>query len=386
MTMTEVIPSELVLKHQFSDRVPIRSIVSRPDGVAGLAGQRVRVRGWVRTGREQGHGRFAFLAVNDGSCPANLQVIIDADVSELGRLLATGTSISVDGLLNEDIFNCTNSERSGICDTFFLSREFLYVNTPIITTSDCEGAGEMFQVTTLLSEAEKREKDLIENPPPLEADVEAGKLVVKEKGEALHQLKAAKADKAEIVVALAELNKAKENAYLTVSGQLQVETYACGVGNVYTFGPTFRAENSHTSRHLADFWMVEPEIAFADLQCYDDMEHMVEFYDKCCNERLRMVSTTPFERISYTEAVKILEEAIEGGKKFDNRVEWGIDLASEHERFLTEVKFQKPVIVYNYPKGIKTFYMRLNDDSKTVAAMDVLVPKDSGNGAGSGAI
>ncbi|CAN1152861.1 Asparagine--tRNA ligase, cytoplasmic 1 [Linum perenne] len=233
----------------------------------------------------------------------------------------------------------------------------------------------MFQVTTLLSEAEKREKDLIENPPPLEADVEAGKLVVKEKGEALHQLKAAKADKAEIVVALAELNKAKENAYLTVSGQLQVETYACGVGNVYTFGPTFRAENSHTSRHLADFWMVEPEIAFADLQCYDDMEHMVEFYDKCCIERLRMVSTTPFERISYTEAVKILEEAIEGGKKFDNRVEWGIDLASEHERFLTEVKFQKPVIVYNYPKGIKTFYMRLNDDSKTVAAMDVLVPK-----------
>ncbi|CAN1122687.1 Asparagine--tRNA ligase, cytoplasmic 3 [Linum perenne] len=351
--MTDVIPSELVLKHQFSHRVPIRSIVSRPDGGAALAGQRVRVGGWVKTGREQGHGRFAFLAVNDGSCLASLQVIIDASVSELGRLLATGTSISVDGMLKVPPEGTTQKIelrveqvlRVGPADptnypipktkfkhrhsleflrdhihfrprtdtissiarirnalevathSFFQENGFLSVKTPIITTSDCEGAGEMFQVSTLFSEAETREKDLIENPPPSEAAIEAGKLVVKEKGEALHQLKAAKAEKAVIVVALAELNKAKENvskleersklkpgipqkdgkidyaadffgrqAFLTVSGQLQLETYTCGVGNVYTFGPTFRAENSHTSRHLAEFWMVEPEIAFADLQ------------------------------------------------------------------------------------------------------------------------
>ncbi|CAN1758294.1 Asparagine--tRNA ligase, cytoplasmic 1 [Linum perenne] len=420
--MTDVIPSELVLKHQFSHRVPIRSIVSRPDGGAALAGQRVRVGGWVKTGREQGHGRFAFLAVNDGSCLASLQVIIDASVSELGRLLATGTSISVDGMLKVPPEGTTQKIelrveqvlRVGPADptnypipktkfkhrhsleflrdhihfrprtdtissiarirnalevathSFFQENGFLSVKTPIITTSDCEGAGEMFQVSTLFSEAETREKDLIENPPPS---------------------KDGKIDYAADFFG--------RQAFLTVSGQLQLETYTCGVGNVYTFGPTFRAENSHTSRHLAEFWMVEPEIAFADLQddmncaeayvkymccwllekCYDDMEHMVEFYDKGCIERLRMVSTTPFERISYTEAVKILEEAIEGGTKFDNRVEWGIDLSSEHERFLTEVKFQKPVILYNYPKGIKAFYMRLNDDSKTVAAMDVLVPK-----------
>ncbi|CAN1185508.1 Asparagine--tRNA ligase, cytoplasmic 1 [Linum perenne] len=477
-TMDDASPSELALKHPFSDRVPIRSIVSRPDGGAGLAGQRVRIGGWVKTGREQGKGTFAFLEVNDGSCPANLQVIVDASLYDLGQLLATGTSVSVDGMLKlppegtrqkielrvEQVLHVGPADptnypipktkltleflrdhihfrprtntissiariRNALAfatHSFFQENGFLYIHTPIITTSDCEGAGEMFQVTTIISEAEKVEKDLIKNPPPSEADVEAGKLVVKEKGEAVHQLKAAKAGKPEIVAAVAELNKAKENvskleersklkpgipqkdgkidyaadffgrqAFLTVSGQLQVETYACAVGNVYTFGPTFRAEHSHTSRHLAEFWMVEPEIAFADLQddmncaeayvkymscwlldkCYDDMELMAKLYDKGCIDRLRMVSTTPFERISYTEAVKILEEAIKGGKKFDNKVEWGIDLASEHERFLTEVKFQKPVIVYNYPKGIKAFYMRLNDDSKTVAAMDVLVPK-----------
>lgn len=181
--------------------------------------------------------------------------------------------------------------------TFFQKHGFLYVHTPIITTSDCEGAGEMFQVTTLISEAERIEKELIKNPPPSEADIEAAKLIVKEKGEAVAQLKAAKASKEEIKASVAELNKAKENvakleersklkpgipkkdgkvdytqdffarqAFLTVSGQLQVESYACAVGSVYTFGPTFRAENSHTTRHLAEFWMVEPEIAFADLQ------------------------------------------------------------------------------------------------------------------------
>ncbi|KAA8523213.1 hypothetical protein F0562_009636 [Nyssa sinensis] len=309
--------------------------------------------------------------------------------------------------------------------TFFQKHGFLYVHTPIITTSDCEGAGEMFQVTTLISDAEKLEKELIKNPPPSEADVEAAKLLVTEKGEAVTQLKSAKASKEEVCAAVAELTKAKENfsrleersklkpgipqkdgkidysqdffarqAFLTVSGQLQVETFACALSSVYTFGPTFRAEHSHTSRHLAEFWMVEPEIAFADIKddmncaeayvkflcqwlldnCLDDMEFMVKNFDKGAIDRLKMVASSDFVRISYTEAVAVLEEAAKE-RQFENKVEWGIDLASEHERYLTEVKFKLPVIVYNYPKAIKAFYMKVNADNKTVAAMDVLVPK-----------
>ncbi|XP_031258902.1 asparagine--tRNA ligase, cytoplasmic 1-like [Pistacia vera] len=477
-TVNDAASGSKVEKHAFSDRVTVRTILTRPDGGAGLAGQRVRVGGWVKTGREQGKGSFAFLEVNDGSCPANLQVIVDASVADLGQLVPTGTCVSVEGLLKNppegtkqkielrvekviDVgtvdpakypipktkltleflrdrihFRPRTNTISAVArirnalayatHTFFQENGFLYIHTPIITTSDCEGAGEMFQVTTLISEAEKIEKELIKNPPPTEADVEAAKLVVKEKGEAVAKLKSEKARKEAISASVAELTKAKENlakveersklkpgipqkdgkidylqdffarqAFLTVSGQLQVETYACAVSNVYTFGPTFRAENSHTSRHLAEFWMVEPEIAFADLKddmncaeayvkflcqwlldkCLDDMEFMAKNYDKSCIDRLRMVASTAFERISYTEAVDLLLEAVKEGKKFENNVEWGIDLASEHERYLTEVKFQKPVIVYNYPKGIKAFYMRVNDDLKTVAAMDVLVPK-----------
>lgn len=468
----------VVPKHEFSDRVPIRSILGRPDGGSGLAGQRARVGGWVKTGRKQGSGSFAFLEVNDGSCPMNLQVIVDSAVADLGLLVPTGTCVALEGVLKappegtkqkielrvEEVVHVgpvdpakyplpktkltleflrdvvhlrpkTNTIsavariRNALAyatHTFFQKHGFLYVHTPIITTSDCEGAGEMFQVTTLISEADKAEKELIKNPPPSEAEIEAAKLLVKEKGEAVAQLKSAKASKADITASVAELTKAKEKlskleerfklkpgipqkdgkidydhdffarqAFLTVSGQLQVETYACAVSSVYTFGPTFRAEQSHTSRHLAEFWMVEPEIAFADLKddmncaeayvrflcswlldnCLDDMEFMAKNFDKTCIDRLRMVASTPFERISYTEAVEILVDSVKGGKQFENKVEWGIDLASEHERYLTEVKFQKPVIVYNYPKGIKAFYMRLNDDSKTVAAMDVLVPK-----------
>ncbi|XP_038712248.1 asparagine--tRNA ligase, cytoplasmic 1-like [Tripterygium wilfordii] len=466
------------LKARFSDRVHIKSIVSRPDGGAGLAGQRVRVGGWVKTGREQGKNTFAFLELNDGSCPANLQVIVDAAVADLGQLVLTGTCVVVEGVLKlppegtkqkvelrvEQVIHVgpvdpskypipktrltleflrehihlrprTNTisavarirnELSFATHSFFQEHGFLYVHTPIITTSDCEGAGEMFQVTTLINEAEKLERELIVNPPPSKADVEAARLMDKEKGEAVAQLKASKANKQDINSAVAELKRARENvskleerfnlkpgipkkegkidygqdffgrqAFLTVSGQLQVETYACALSSVYTFGPTFRAEQSHTSRHLAEFWMVEPEIAFADLKddmncaeayvkylcqwlldkCLDDMEFMAKHIDKSCIDRLRLVASTPFVRISYTEAVELLQQAVKDGKKFENKVEWGIDLASEHERYLTEVKFQKPVIVYNYPKGIKAFYMRLNDDSKTVAAMDVLVPK-----------
>ncbi|XP_062011753.1 asparagine--tRNA ligase, cytoplasmic 1-like [Rosa rugosa] len=466
------------LKAEFSDRVPIRSIISRTDGGSGFAGQHVRVGGWVKTGRKADKDAFAFLELNDGSCPGNLQVIVEADKGDLGQLVPTGTCVVVDGVLKlppagakqkvelrvekvvhlgpvdpakyplpktkltleflRDVVHLrsrTNTIsavariRNALAyatHTFFQKHGFLYVHTPIITTSDCEGAGEMFQVTTLISEGERLERELIKNPPPSEADLEAAKLIIKEKGDAVSQLKSAKASKEEIGAAVAELKRAKENdlkleersklqpgipkkdgkidytqdffarqAFLTVSGQLQVESYACALSSVYTFGPTFRAENSHTSRHLAEFWMVEPELAFAELKddmncaeayvkflcqwlldnCYDDMEFISRQFDKTCIDRLKMVASTPFERITYTEAVELLIDAVKNGKKFENHVEWGIDLASEHERFLTEVKFQKPVIVYNYPKGIKAFYMRLNDDNKTVAAMDVLVPK-----------
>ncbi|XAR67088.1 Asparagine--tRNA ligase [Bertholletia excelsa] len=461
----------------FSKRVLIRSIIGRPDGGEGLAGQIVRVGGWVKTGREQGKGKFAFLELNDGSCPANLQVMVEDTVASIGELVATGTCVHVEGELKLppegvkqkielrvlkvlDVGNVDPAKyplpktrltleflrdyvhlrprtntisavariRNSLAyatHTFFQKHGFLYIHTPIITTSDCEGAGEMFQVTTLISDAEKLEKELTKNPPPSEAEVEVARLVVKEKGNAVAQLKSAKASKEEISAAVAELTKAKENvskleerfklkpgiprkdgkidyaqdffarqAFLTVSGQLQVETFACALSSVYTFGPTFRAEHSHTSRHLAEFWMVEPEIAFADIEddmncaeayvkflcqwlldnCLDDMEFMVKTFDKGAIDRLRMVASKDFVRISYTEAVAILEEASKE-RQFENKVEWGIDLASEHERYLTEVKFKSPVIVYNYPKGIKAFYMKLNADNKTVAAMDVLVPK-----------
>nr|XP_027072598.1 asparagine--tRNA ligase, cytoplasmic 1-like [Coffea arabica] len=475
--------SDTVEEAQFSRRVLIHSILSRPDGGAGLAGQVVRIGGWVKTGREQGKGAFAFLELNDGSCPANLQVIVESGVHKLGDLVPTGTSVYVEGELKKppegtkqkielkvlkvldvgtvdaakyplpktrltleflrDFVHLrprTNTisavarirnELAYATHTFFHKHGFLYVHTPIITTSDCEGAGEMFQVTTLINEAEKLEKELKENPAPLEADIVAAELLVKEKGEAVAQLKSAKASKEEISAAVAVLTKAKENlvklqerfrlgnrcklsagipkkdgkidysedffarqAFLTVSGQLQVETYACALSSVYTFGPTFRAEQSHTSRHLAEFWMVEPEIAFADLQddmnCAEayvkflcqwlldyslaDMEFMAAHIDKTCIDRLKMVASSNFYRITYTKAVAILEE-VSKARKFENKVEWGIDLASEHERYLTEEKFKAPVIVYNYPKGIKAFYMKLNEDKKTVAAMDVLVPK-----------
>ncbi|KAI3904304.1 hypothetical protein MKW92_039270 [Papaver armeniacum] len=461
---------------EFSKRVLIKNIIGRPDGGVGLAGEKIKVGGWVKTGREQGKGSFAFLELNDGSCPANLQVIVDSSVYELSQIVATGTCVFVEGVLKKppegtkqnvelkvekvlevggvdpakyplpktkltleflrdhvhlrprtNTISAVARIRNALAyatHTFFQKHAFLYVHTPIITTSDCEGAGEMFQVTTLFSDTEKLEKELKENPPPSEDEIEAAKLLVKEKGEAVAALKAAKATKPEITAAVSELTKSKEKlakleeryklkpgmpqkdgkidyssdffarqAFLTVSGQLQVETFACALSNVYTFGPTFRAEHSHTSRHLAEFWMVEPELAFADLEddmncaeayvkflsqwlldnCLDDMQLMVKNFDKTAIDRLKLVASTPFERITYTDAVALLEKVTD--RKFENAVEWGIDLASEHERYLTEVVFKKPVIVYNYPKGIKAFYMRLNDDGKTVAAMDVLVPK-----------
>eukprot|EP00250_Pteridium_aquilinum_P014639 c22110_g1_i1 orf=386-2074(+) len=464
-----------VQKAKYSKRVIIKSILGREDGGVGLIGQCMTIGGWVKTGREQGKGTFAFLEVNDGSCFANLQVLVDASLGSLSELTPTGTCIRVEGELKmppegtkqKVEFKVTKILEIGPCDsssypiaktklsleflrnhlhlrsrtntiaavarirnalayaihTFFQQNGFLYVHTPIITTSDCEGAGEMFQVTTLFNEAERRDKEFLANPPPSEADLETAKHDVTLKGEALKELK--KGGSKEIIAAgVHDLKQAKEllvqlearskfqpgmpkkdgavdysadffsrQAYLTVSGQLQVETYACGLSSVYTFGPTFRAENSHTTRHLAEFWMVEPEIAFADLEddmncaedcvkflcqwlldhCADDMVFMSNMFDKTALDRLRLVATSPFARITYTEAIEILEKVTD--KKFENDVKWGIDLASEHERYLTEEVFKRPVIVYNYPKDIKAFYMRLNDDGKTVAAMDVLVPK-----------
>src|SRR5262249_16284519 len=228
---------------------------------------------------------------------------------------------------------------------FFQQRDFFYVTTPIITASDCEGAGEMFRVTALKGNIDdKPAADFFGKP-----------------------------------------------TYLTVSGQLEIETFACALSNVYTFGPTFRAENSNTARHAAEFWMIEPEMAFCDLQgdmelgeafikamaryalehCAEDLALFVKFVDKRLNERLKFVVERPFVRVPYTEAIQILNAS---GKKFEFPVTYGQNLQSEHERFLTEEHFKSPATIYNYPREIKPFYMRLNDDQKTVAAMDVLVP------------
>jgi asparaginyl-tRNA synthetase len=243
---------------------------------------------------------------------------------------------------------------------FFQSRGFTYVHTPLITGADCEGAGEMFQVTTLLDGPEGKPSKIAAKP---DGHIDYSK------------------------------DFFGKPVFLTVSGQLAVENFACALSDVYTFGPTFRAENSHTSRHLAEFWMVEPELAFADInddmKCaeeflrhcakhvYDTLRDDLEFFDKRVEKglvkRVEKLISEPFARVTYTEAIEILKKH-EKKAGFGEKVEWGMDLPSEMERFLTEKVYQKPVIVYNYPKGIKAFYMRLNEDNETVAAMDVLVP------------
>jgi asparaginyl-tRNA synthetase len=369
----------------------------------GKVGEAYTVKGWVKTIRDQ--KSFAFLEVNDGSCMKNLQVIVDAKIdnySEIVEKVTTGASVAATGELVESPgkgqtveLRAVSIEVIGTCDPesyplqkkrhsfeflrsiahlrsrtntigavarirnalafathkFFQERGFLYVHTPIITGSDAEGAGQMFQVTTLDMEKPPKNKE--------------GKIDY-----------------------LRDFFDRK--TFLTVTGQLNVETYACGMSDVYTFGPTFRAENSNTSRHLAEFWMIEPEMSFADLSddldcaeayikyllkhlfenCEEDMQFFNKFIDKTLIERLEHVLKTDFERLPYTDAIEILQKA---DKKFDFPVSWGIDLQSEHERYLTEEYFKKPVAVINYPKDIKAFYMRQNDDGKTVAAMDILV-------------
>ncbi|MBN9377562.1 MAG: asparagine--tRNA ligase [Chlamydiales bacterium] len=374
-------------------------------GRPSILGQEVTVKGWVRTVRNQ--KTFSFIEINDGSTLSNFQVIANPDIPNYEKLmnsLSTGVSVSIQGTIVESPgknqqfeLQAKNIQIIGTCDPeayplqkkrhsfeflrtiahlrprtntlgavtrvrnalafathlFYQQQGFLYIHTPIITGSDCEGAGKMFRVTTLDP-----------NAPP--------------------RLPNGQVDFSQDFFG--------KPAYLTVSGQLNGEIYASALSDIYTFGPTFRAENSNTSRHLAEFWMIEPEMAFADINDNMDnaeaflkfvlkyvLEHCPEdmqFFDKHVSngliERLQHVINTPFERASYTYAVRILEKS---GKDFEYPVKWGSDLQSEHERYLAEEFFAKPVIITDYPKHIKAFYMRSNDDNKTVAAMDVLVPK-----------
>lgn len=376
---------------------------------AKAVGNKIKLCGWVRTRRDSKQG-FSFLEINDGSCLRNIQVIASADLPNYeSEILKTGigSSIEVEGevvaspgkeqateLKAEKIkiygfadqvsyplqkkgtsfeflrtvahlrprtntFGAVARVRNQICRSihnFFLERGFVYVHAPILTGSDCEGAGQMFTVTSL----------------------NLNELPVKEDG-----------GKKKVDF---EQDFFGKQANLTVSGQLEAEMYALALTNVYTFGPTFRAENSNTSRHLAEFWMIEPEMAFCDLEgnmeiaedflkrifsdvlnnCAEDMAFFNERIDNTVIKTLSGIVESKFVRLSYTEAVDILTKS---GQQFEFPVAWGTDLQSEHERYLSEQHFKSPVIVYNYPRAIKSFYMRLNDDGKTVAAMDVLVPK-----------
>ncbi len=371
----------------------------------GQPNETVTVKGWVRTKREQ--KEFSFVEVNDGSSMAGLQVVVNLDVPgyvETIKRVSTGASVEVAGTLVESpakgqrielkaesltvygeadpetyplqkkrhsfeflreighlrsrtntlsaVFRVRNAASTAI-HQFFQEQGFLWVHTPIISASDCEGAGEMFTVTGF---------DL--NKVPVTADQ--------------------KADFSKDFFG--------KHAYLTVSGQLEAEIMAMAFSNVYTFGPTFRAENSNTSRHLAEFWMVEPEMAFCDLEgdmdlaeaflkyifkyvlenCPEDMEFFNQRIDNSVLETADTIINNEFARVTYTEAVALLEKA---SKTFEYSVEWGLDLQSEHERYLAEEHFKKPTIVTDYPAKIKAFYMRLNDDENTVRAMDILAPK-----------
>ena len=370
-------------------------------------GEEVLVKGWVRTKR--GNKEIAFIALNDGSTVKNIQLVVDKneETEKVLSKISTGACISVKGRLVESVgsgqdveVHASDIEVLGECDPmrfplqkkdtsfeylrtvahmrprtntfgavfrlrsqmafaiheYFHSKGFVYLNTPLITASDCEGAGQMFQVTTLdLNNVPKNKK----GQPDFSKDF-FGK-----------------------------------QTSLTVSGQLEGELGATALGEIYTFGPTFRAENSNTPRHLAEFWMIEPEMAFYDINdnmdlaedfikhlvryaldnCYDDVRFLNDRYDPELIERLQSVVNTEFVRLEYTEGIKILEKAIADGVQFEYPVYWGVDLQSEHERYLVEKHFGKPVILTGYPKDIKAFYMKQNADGKTVRAMDVLFPK-----------
>ena len=367
--------------------------------------QEITVRGWVRTRREsKGVG---FIQINDGSCMAGLQVVLSpdktADYADAMAGLATGASVEVTGQLvaspgqgqtvevhadgvrvvgpasgadyplqkkrhtfeflreiahlrpRTNTFGAVARVRNALSfaiHEFFQSRGFMYVHTPVITSSDAEGAGEMFQVTTLA----------LDDVPRVDGEVDFSQ------------------------------DFFGKRAALTVSGQLEAEIYALALGNVYTFGPTFRAEHSSTTRHLAEFWMIEPEMAFCDIacdmdlaeaflkeiigkvleRCAEDMEFFNQRIDDTVLSNLQGIVESEFVRIDYTEAVRRLEAS---GRSFEFPVSWGIDLQSEHERYLTEELYRKPVIITDYPRDIKAFYMKQNDDGRTVRAMDILVPR-----------
>ena len=367
----------------------------------------INVKGWVRTKR--GNKNVAFIALNDGSTINNIQVVVDLANfdEELLKRITTGACLSVDGKLVQSMgagqsveIQATNIVLYGEADpdsyplqkkghsmeflrdiahlrmrtntfgavnrirhnmafaihTFFHNKGFFYFNAPLITASDCEGAGEMFQVTTM---------DLNNLPKKDDGSIDY------------------------------DQDFFGKPANLTVSGQLEGELAATALGSIYTFGPTFRAENSNTPRHLAEFWMVEPEMAFYDIDdltaleeefikfcvkwaldnCQDDLQFLNKMIDNSLIARLESVINTDFVRLPYTEGVRILEEAVKNGHKFEFPVYWGADLASEHERYLVEQHFKKPVIMIDYPKEIKAFYMKQNEDGKTVQGTDVLFPQ-----------
>lgn len=383
------------------ERTKIKELLERTD-----FGTEVCVKGWVRTRR--GSKSVNFIALNDGSTIKNVQVVADVEKfdTDMLKLIATGACLSVEGILVESQgagqsaeIQATHIEVLGECGNdfpmqkkgqtfeymrqhahmrlrtntfgavfrirhnmamaihqYFHEHGFFYFHTPIITASDSEGAGQMFQVTTKnLYDLKKDEEGQIDY-----SDDFFGK-----------------------------------TTNLTVSGQLEGELGATALGAIYTFGPTFRAENSNTPRHLAEFWMIEPEVAFIDLNdlmdleedfikycvrwaldnCQDDLEFLNSMVDKTLIERLKSVVETDFVRLPYTEGIKLLEKAVAEGRKFEFPVYWGCDLASEHERFLVEEYFKKPVIMTDYPKEIKAFYMKLNEDGKTVQGTDVLFPQ-----------
>ena len=370
-------------------------------------GEEIIVKGWVRTRR--GNKNVSFIALNDGSTINNIQIVVDNanfDENELKKI-TTGACIGVTGTLVQSMgkgqsveIQATNIVVYGEADpetyplqkkghsmeflreiaylrprtntfgavlrirhnmamaihTFFHQRGFYYFHTPLITASDCEGAGQMFTVTTL---------DLENTPKTEDGNVDFSQ------------------------------DFYGKHASLTVSGQLEGELGALALGEIYTFGPTFRAENSNTPRHLSEFWMIEPEMSFYDINdnmqlaedfvkfcltwalenCKDDIQFLNDMFDKELIERINFVLANDFVRLTYTEGIEILEEAVKNGKKFEFRVGWGTDLQSEHERYLVEEHFKRPVILTDYPKEIKSFYMKQNEDGKTVRAMDVLFPK-----------
>jgi len=416
---TPVLPIQPSSTHKLKSRISVANLLADKDIQLSFVGQKVCVAGWDRTVRLQGGGRFTFIELNDGSCFSAIQIVVDqeapgfADVN--GPLSGTGAAISAYGVVVKSVgseqlieIKADSVELLGKCipgdyplakgrikletlrslahlrprtntfgamarvrnscafatHRFFQEQGYFYVHTPLITASDCEGAGEMFQVSTLLKNGSAKIPDV----PTLKD----GKTI----------------DYSQDFFG--------KPAFLTVSGQLNGEMYASALGKIYTFGPTFRAENSHTSRHIAEFWMIEPEISFADLndnmdvaEAYlkfvvqyvlannmEDMKFFDEWIEKGVIERLQKVVATPFKRLTYTEAITILLDAQKKGKKFEVAdIKWGIDLQSEHERFIAEEIYKMPIILTDYPKEIKAFYMRLNEDGKTVRAMDVLVPK-----------